>query len=84
MNKHLNTMNNKVLVVTSLFPPSGGPGVKRILQFIKYLQPLGWESVVLTHKYCFMGHDDNSLKFIPQSTKVYRTFSPRTNCSEGQ
>ena len=66
---------NKVLIITDLFPPNGGPGVKRIMQFIKYLIPLGWKSVVLTHKYCFMGYDEKSLRLIPKCTKIYRTFS---------
>ncbi len=38
----------RVLVVSYYFPPSGGPGVQRVLKFIKYLPACGWEPVVLT------------------------------------
>ena len=40
----------KVLVVTYYWPPSGGPGVQRILKFCKYLPEFGWEPIVLTVK----------------------------------
>ncbi len=38
----------KVLVITYYWPPSGGPGVQRILNFVKYLPDFGWQPVVLT------------------------------------
>lgn len=38
----------KVLIITYYWPPSGGPGVQRILKFAKYLPELGWEPVILT------------------------------------
>jgi len=38
----------KVLVVTYYWPPSGGPGVQRVLKFCKYLPEFGWEPIVLT------------------------------------
>jgi len=68
-------LKNKVLIITGLFPPASGPGAKRITQFVKYLVPLGWESIVLTHRYLFMGYDEKSLETIPNSTKIFRTFS---------
>ncbi len=40
----------KVLVITYYWPPSGGPGVQRILKFCKYLPEFGWEPIVLTVK----------------------------------
>ncbi len=40
----------KVLVITYYWPPSGGPGVQRILKFVKYLPQFGWEPVILTVK----------------------------------
>ena len=40
----------KVLVVTYYWPPSGGPGVQRVLKFCKYLPEYGWEPVILTVK----------------------------------
>jgi len=40
----------RVLVVSYYWPPSGGPGVQRVLKFCKYLPKFGWEPVVLTVK----------------------------------
>jgi glycosyltransferase involved in cell wall biosynthesis len=40
----------KVLVITYYWPPSGGPGVQRVLKFCKYLPEFGWEPIVLTVK----------------------------------
>lgn len=37
-----------VLLVTYYFPPSGGPGVQRMLKFTKYLPEFGWRPLVLT------------------------------------
>lgn len=38
----------RVLIVAYYFPPSGGPGVQRVLKFVKYLPEFGWEPAVLT------------------------------------
>ncbi len=38
----------KVLIITYYWPPSGGPGVQRILKFCKYLPAFGYEPTVLT------------------------------------
>ncbi|HCA81767.1 MAG TPA: glycosyl transferase, partial [Bacteroidetes bacterium] len=38
----------KVLIVSYYFPPSGGPGVQRVLKFVKYLPEFGWQPHVLT------------------------------------
>lgn len=38
----------KVLIITYYWPPSGGPGVQRVLKFCKYLPEFGWEPTVLT------------------------------------
>ena len=37
-----------VLVVSYYFPPSGGPGVQRVLKFVRYLPAFGYRPVVLT------------------------------------
>jgi glycosyltransferase involved in cell wall biosynthesis len=37
-----------VLVVSYYFPPSGGPGVQRVLKFVRYLPASGYRPVVLT------------------------------------
>jgi glycosyltransferase involved in cell wall biosynthesis len=63
-----------VLVISYYFPPSGGPGVQRVLKFVKYLPQFGWEPVVLTvDGGDFPARDESLLKEIPPSTKVYRT-----------
>lgn len=42
------SQKKKVLIVTSAFPPSIGPGAHRIASFVKYLPQWGWEPHVLT------------------------------------
>ena len=64
-----------VLVICSLFPPAGGPGAKRISQFVKYLIDFSWNPIVLTHKNYFLGIDKHSSQKIPSSVRVYRTRS---------
>ena len=64
----------KVLVITYYFPPSGGPGVQRVLKFVKYLPQFGWEPVVLTvENGDFPARDESLLDEIPRDIKVYRT-----------
>ena len=64
----------KCLIITYYFPPSGGPGVQRVLKFVKYLPEFGWEPVVLTVKDGdYPARDESLLKEIPPSLKVYRT-----------
>ncbi len=64
----------KVLIISYYFPPSGGPGVQRILKFVKYLPSFGWEPVVLTVKDGdFPARDESLLNEIPANIKVYRT-----------
>ena len=64
----------KVLIISYYFPPSGGPGVQRVLKFVKYLPQFGWEPIVLTVEGGdFPARDESLLKEIPPSTKVYRT-----------
>ena len=37
-----------VLIISYYWPPSGGPGVQRVLKFCKYLPKFGWRPIVLT------------------------------------
>ena len=39
-----------VLIISYYWPPSGGPGVQRVLKFCKYLPSFGWNPIVLTVK----------------------------------
>lgn len=62
------------LIISYYFPPSGGPGVQRILKFVKYLPEFGWQPVVLTVKDGdFPARDESLLDEIPKNIKVYRT-----------
>lgn len=63
-----------VLIVTYYFPPSGGPGVQRVLKFCTYLLEYGWRPVILTVKDAdYPARDESLLKEIPSEAIVYRT-----------
>lgn len=65
---------NRVLIIAYYFPPSGGPGVQRVLKHVKYLPEFGWEPVVFTvangH---FPARDESLLEQIPKGIEVVRT-----------
>ena len=64
----------KVLVIAYYFPPSGGPGVQRVLKHVQYLKEFGWEPIVLTvSNGQFPARDESLLKEIPEDITVYRT-----------
>jgi glycosyltransferase involved in cell wall biosynthesis len=63
-----------VLIVTYYFPPSGGPGVQRVLKFCTYLLEYGWRPVILTVKDAdYPARDESLLTEIPAEAIVYRT-----------
>jgi glycosyltransferase involved in cell wall biosynthesis len=63
----------RVLIISSLFPPAGGPGAKRMIQFVNHLGAFGWEPIVLTHNQFFLGYDPKSVKLVPKHVEVHRT-----------
>lgn len=64
----------RVLVIAYYFPPSGGPGVQRVLKHAKYLPEFGWEAVVLTVRDGeFPARDPSLLEEIPTGMHVERT-----------
>lgn len=64
----------KVLIISYYFPPSGGPGVQRVLKFVKYLREFGWEPVVLTVSDAdYPVRDDSLFAEIPAGVRVYRS-----------
>jgi glycosyltransferase involved in cell wall biosynthesis len=69
--RHLRT----VLVVSYYFPPSGGPGVQRVLKFVRYLPAFGYRPVVLTvpETAAFPLLDPSLAAEIPPEAKVVRS-----------
>jgi len=64
----------KVLIITYYWPPAGGPGVQRVLKFVKYLPELGWQPLVLTVKKGeYPAIDETLAKNIPPECKVFKT-----------
>jgi len=64
----------KALIISYYFPPSGGPGVQRILKFVKYLPEFGWQPIVLTVKDGdYPARDESLLNEVPANIKIYRT-----------
>ncbi len=67
-------MTKKVLIITYYWPPSGGPGVQRMLKFAKYLPEFGWQPIILTIKNGeYPAIDESLYKDIPQGCKVFKT-----------
>jgi glycosyltransferase involved in cell wall biosynthesis len=70
-------MNNKILMIINIFPPSGESGIQRPVKFLKYLARDGWETYVVAPKRpvnCIFT-DTTLEKDIPGNTKVFRTAS---------
>lgn len=64
----------RVLVVAYYFPPSGGPGVQRVLKMVRYLPQFGWESVVLTVRDgTYPARDESLLAEVPPQVHIERT-----------
>lgn len=63
----------KVLVIAYYWPPAGGPGVQRVLKFVKYLPEFGWQPVVMTvDKGDYPALDPSLVDEVPPETRVYR------------
>lgn len=63
-----------VLIVAYYFPPSGGPGVQRVLKMVKYLPAFGWNPIVLTvQNGTFPARDESLLQTLPPELVVHRT-----------
>lgn len=62
-----------VLIVTYYFPPAGGPGVQRVLKFIKYLRDFGWTPIVLVPEDPqYPARDESLMKELPADLIVHR------------
>jgi glycosyltransferase involved in cell wall biosynthesis len=63
-----------VLVIAYYFPPAGGPGVQRVLKFVRYLRDFGWEPVVLTvDRGSYPELDPSLMSDVPDGVRVFRT-----------
>jgi len=63
-----------LLIIAYYFPPSGGPGVQRVLKHIQYLPEFGWKPIVLTvSNGQFPARDESLLEKIPSDVPVYRS-----------
>lgn len=70
----MSNASKTVLVITYYWPPSGGPGVQRVLKTVKYLAELGWRAIVLTPAQGEYPALDRSLECdIPTTCTVVRT-----------
>lgn len=66
----------RLLLISYYFPPSGGPGVQRVLKMARYLPACGWEPVVLTVRpedASYPDPDPAMLDEVPSSVRVERT-----------
>ncbi len=64
-----------VLIVSYYFPPSGGPGVQRVLKFVRYLPRHGYRPLVLTvpEDASFPVRDPSLAAEIPPEAEVFRS-----------
>lgn len=66
----------KVLVITYYWPPAGGPGVQRVLKFVKYLPYFGWEPIILTVRGGeYPALDEGLVRDVPPGIQVFSTRS---------
>ena len=68
------TSDNKILIITYVFPPAAYVGVHRTLKYCKYLGRHGWTPIVLAAKptgATFV--DENLLRQVPPEVVVHRT-----------
>ena len=76
MNTPQSASRPRVLVVAYYMPPSGGPGVQRVLKAVKYLTELGWTPEVLTVQAgAYPEHDPSLADDVPEGVRVHRTAS---------
>lgn len=67
---------DKILIISYVFPPVGGAGVQRTAKLVKYLHSFGWETHVLTASNPSVPlKDDTLLRDIPKDVHVHKAFS---------
>lgn len=74
-----------VLIITDIFPPLAGAGIKRILKFIKFLPGEGWRCIVLTAaNEGFLPLDPSLTGEVPPETTVHRTYTLESLFQKGR
>ena len=64
----------KALIVTYYWPPAGGPGVQRVVRFVRYFRQFGWEPIVLTVKNGdYPAIDETLHKQLPENLRIEKT-----------
>ena len=69
------TSLRKILIITYYWPPSGGPGVQRVLKFCKYLNGTDWEPIILTVENGDFPVIDQTLEKDVLGYKIYKSKS---------
>ena len=68
---------DRVLIITYLFPPTGGVGVPRFVSYARYLPLHNCEPFVLTVRNpATPAYDLDLARQVPPETKVFRAFNP--------
>lgn len=71
---------NKVLIITYYWPPSGGIGVQRWLQFSKFLEANNWRPIIFTAQNAhYPIIDADLLKQVPAGIEIHRVSVPEPN-----
>ena len=68
----------KILFIAYQFPPRGGPGVQRSLNFVKHLREFGYDPIVLTVneddiRRAGYTRDESLLAAVPEGIQIIRT-----------
>ena len=74
------------LIISYVFPPTGGAGVQRVLKFVKYLGACGWKPVVVTPRRPSAPVQDHSFDAeLPPGLAVHRlpTLEPGLAANSG-
>ena len=74
LRKNITSLKN-ILIVTYYWPPSGGPGVQRVLKFCKYLNETDWKPIILTVENGDFPVIDQTLEKDVLGYKIYKSKS---------
>jgi hypothetical protein len=73
--------NGRVLLVSYLFPPTGGSGIYRPTALAKHLPENGWDVAVLTAAHDrFPWQDDSLMTLVPENCPVHRVAGYEPAC----